>query len=355
MDIKSFCLDQHSRYPLLETQDLVKALYQREFGCGHLIADPDCGLAWLKEELLSCQAPDGGQPPLVEPLGDMFCRVHLQAAKSSGLSAGTLFRLFALSAEKAAGSMQAFECQLAELDALIAAGEIRLSPIQAKQFLAEYRLAGCPATHHSEAFRRAYHPAYRVIRADYARFLVLFAAIDKLLAQDKPVSVAIEGSSATGKSTLAALLKRVYDCNVFHMDDFFLQPHQRTPARFDEPGGNIDYERFREEVLLPLSAGKPFSYRPFSCATMSLASAVQVEPRQLNIIEGAYSMHPMFSGFYDLSVFLRIDAHTQASRILLRNGVQMLQRFLNEWIPLEKRYFEHFHIEAQCSLCIDTQ
>ena len=355
MDIKSFCLDQHSRYPLLETQDLVKALYQREFGCGHLIADPDQGLAWLTEELAACQTPGREPPPLVEPLGDTFCRVHLQAAKSSGLSAGTLFRLFALSAEKAAGSMQAFECQLAELDALIAAGEIRLSPIQAQQFLAGYRLAGCPATHHSEAFRRAYHPAYRVIRADYARFLALFAAIDKLLAQDKPVSVAIEGSSATGKSTLAALLSRVYDCNVFHMDDFFLQPHQRTPERFAEPGGNVDYERFREEILLPLSSEKPFSYRPFSCATMSLASPVQVVPKQLNIIEGAYSMHPALSGFYDFSVFLKIDADTQSSRILFRNGAQMQQRFLHEWIPLEKRYFEHFQIESQCSLRIDVQ
>ena len=284
MDIQSLCNDQYTRYPLLETQDLVKALYQREFGCGHLIADPDCGLAWLKEELLSCQAPDGGQPPLVEPLGDMFCRVHLQAAKSSGLSAGTLFRLFALSAEKNTGSMEAFEHQLTALYTMITSGKLPLPPHQAQQFLSEYRHAGCPATHHSAAFRRAYRPAYRVIRADYARFLALFAAIDNLLAQGRPVCVAIEGSSATGKSSLAALLKRVYDCNVFHMDDFFLQPHQRTPARFDEPGGNIDYERFREEVLLPLSAGKPFSYRPFSCATMSLASAVQVEPRQLSII-----------------------------------------------------------------------
>ena len=30
MDLKSFCLDQLDRYPALETQDMVKALYQRE-------------------------------------------------------------------------------------------------------------------------------------------------------------------------------------------------------------------------------------------------------------------------------------------------------------------------------------
>lgn len=353
MDIQTFCLEQCARYPALEIQDLVKALYQSEFGCGHLISDPQKGLARLIEELHTCPQPEP-LPPLVEPLGDAFCRVHLQAAAACGLSAQTLFRLFELSAAEPSGNMEAFLSQLDTLEALAQAGRLPLSASEAHDFLAGYRRAGCPATHHSEAFRRSYAPAYRVIRADYARFLPLFAAIDKLIAGDAPVTVAIEGSSATGKSTLAALLARIYDCNVFHMDDFFLQPHQRTPERFAQPGGNVDYERFREEVILPLSEGKPFSYRPFSCATMSLADPVEVVPKWLNIIEGAYSMHPELCACYDLSVFLKIDPQSQTNRILLRNGPEMLKRFLDEWIPLEKRYFEHFGIEQQCSLCIEA-
>ena len=353
MDIQSFCLEQCARYPALGIQDLVKALYQSEFGCGHLISDPQKGLAFLTAELHTCRQPET-TPPLVESLGESFCRVHLQAAAAFGLSAQTLFRLFELSAAEPAGSMESFRSQLDTLEALVKAGTLPLSASDVHDFLADYRLAGCPATHHSEAFRRSYAPAYRVIRADYARFLSLFAAIDKLIAGDAPVTVAIEGSSATGKSTLAALLARVYDCNIFHMDDFFLQLHQRTPERFAQPGGNVDYERFREEVILPLSAGKPFSYRPFSCTTMSLADPVEVMPKRLNIIEGAYSMHPALCACYDLSIFLKIDPQSQTNRILLRNGPEMLKRFLDEWIPLEKRYFEHFGIEQQCSLCIDA-
>lgn len=353
MDIKSFCLEQFSRYPALEAQDLVKALYQSEFGCGHLIADPIRGLAWLTEEMRSCQQAGSIAPQLAEPLGDTFCRVHLLAAAAIGLTAKTLFRLFELSGEPT-GSMETFCAQLDELEALIASGALPLCSCQAQPFLSAYRRAGCPATHHSEAFRAAYHPAYRVIRADFARFLALFSAIDRLISGGAPVTVAIEGSSATGKSTLAALLARVYDCNVFHMDDFFLQMHQRTPERFAQPGGNVDYERFREEILLPLSARKPFSYRPFSCASMTLSDPVQVEPKALNIVEGAYSMHPTLAGFYDFSVFLKIDERLQSERIFNRNGTQMLTRFLNEWIPLEKRYFDHFRIEDQCTLRIDV-
>ncbi|MBR5303074.1 MAG: hypothetical protein IKU38_09585 [Clostridia bacterium] len=353
MDIKSFCLDQCARYPDLDIQDLVKALYQREFGCGHLISDPQRGLAWLTEEMNACRAPENAPPP-VEPLGEAYCRVHLKGAAARGLTAKTLFLLFELSAAQPAGSMASFRAQLDELEAMIDSGALALHADHAHAFLAAYREAGCPATHHSEAFRRSYHPAYRVIRADYARFLDLFAAIDQLTAGDAPVHVAIEGSSATGKSTLAGLLAKVYDCNVFHMDDFFLQMHQRTPERFAQPGGNVDYERFREEVLVPLSLRKPFSYRPFSCSAMALCEPVEVVPRQLNIIEGAYSMHPALADFYDYSAFLKIDAAIQAQRILERNGPKMLERFLHEWIPLEKRYFDHFQIESRCSLRLNA-
>ena len=87
--------------------------------------------------------------------------------------------------------------------------------------------------------------------------------IDELLTQKDMVIVAIAGKCTSGKTTLASKLAQIYDCNVFHMDDFFLRPEQRTPERFAEIGGNVDYERFREEVLLPLKSGKAVSYRHF--------------------------------------------------------------------------------------------
>ena len=58
-------------------------------------------------------------------------------------------------------------------------------------------------------------------------FAPLFEKIDGILKKGR-VNLAIEGGSASGKSTLADMLTQVYDCNVFHTDDFFLQPYQRT-------------------------------------------------------------------------------------------------------------------------------
>ena len=59
--------------------------------------------------------------------------------------------------------------------------------------------------------------------------------------QEKPLLVAIDGRCASGKSTLAKDLQKQLDCNVIHMDDFYLQEHQRTTKRLREPGGNVDY------------------------------------------------------------------------------------------------------------------
>ncbi|NLJ65349.1 MAG: hypothetical protein GX337_08175 [Christensenellaceae bacterium] len=172
MDIRTFCLEQYKRYPLLEVQDLVKALYQAEFGCGHLITNPKEGLERLKMELETCRMPvSGDMPPLVEPLGDTFCRVHLQPFSSYGMSVSMLFSLFEKSAEQVTGSMEAFMLKLNVLEGLIVSGDIPLSVNDANTFLNEYRDAGCPALHHSEAYRSEYNPAYRVIRADLVRFL----------------------------------------------------------------------------------------------------------------------------------------------------------------------------------------
>ena len=162
--------------------------------------------------------------------------------------------------------------------------------------------------------------------------------IDSLITEKDFIVVAIDGKCTSGKTTLAAQLAEIYDCNVFHMDDFFLRPEQRTPERFAEVGGNVDYERFQEEVLLPLKTEKAFSYYPFDCRTFALAEAVDVSPKKLNIIEGTYSHHPYFGDPYDLKILLTVSDETQKERILARPAF-LHKRFFEEWIPMENHYF----------------
>lgn len=347
---------QLARYPKANVQDVVKALYQAEFGCGHFVDENGPGMNYLLKELSGQQnAHRECEAMFVEPLNAGFCRVHIDQLAAQGLAPETLFRLFVLSAKAPAGDMDAFCRKLDLLEEAVTNGDVPLDAAETKDFLAKYRAAGCPSTHHSDVFRAAYAPAYRVIRAKYANALPLLCAIDKAMACRDKVLVAVEGGSASGKTTLAKLLADVYDCNIFHMDDFFLQMHQRTPERFAEPGGNVDRERFMEEVLEPLQKGGAFAYRVFDCSQMALGESINVQPKKLNIIEGAYSMHPEMSHAYDLSAFLYVHPQTQADRILHRNGSKMQQRFLNEWIPLEHKYFAHSDVMNRCTMILKME
>lgn len=177
--------------------------------------------------------------------------------------------------------------------------------------------------------------------------------IERVYTEREHVFVAIDGPCTSGKTTLAALLQRRFDGNVLHMDDFFLRPEQRTPERFAEPGGNVDRERFEEEVLAPLAAGKIAQYRPWDCHTGDFAASHNVEPARLTIVEGSYSMHPALREYYDLMICLMIDSNEQLRRLEARNP-RMLQRFIDEWIPLENRYFEQTGTRAIANMVVDT-
>ena len=185
---------------------------------------------------------------------------------------------------------------------------------------------------------------------EYKGIAPLIEKIEKSLSNGRTI-IAIDGGSASGKTTLASLLSRVYDGTVFHMDDFFLPPHLRTPERLNEVGGNVDRDRFENEVLIPLSQEKTVNYRPFDCKTGDFKETTRIEPKKLVIIEGAYSMHPSLRGYYTTSLFLEIDKDTQKDRVLKRN-IDTWRVFFEKWIPLEDEYFEKMDIKSKCDFII---
>jgi hypothetical protein len=82
---------------------------------------------------------------------------------------------------------------------------------------------------------------------------------------------------------------------------------------------------------------------------------VEITPKALNIVEGAYSMHPALADCYDLSVFLRISPELQRIRIEKRNAPAAQERFFHTWIPLEERYFAATNVLGRCEMILEVE
>ena len=179
------------------------------------------------------------------------------------------------------------------------------------------------------------------------------ALIAPLLQQKPRVLIGIDGPAAAGKTTLASRLQARLGASVFHADDFFLRPEQRTPERLSQVGGNLDLERMQEELIQPLLAGAPFTYRPFDCSCRALGDPISACPTRVNVIEGSYSHHPYFGEPYDLRILLTISPALQKERILARSP-QLAKRFFEEWIPKENAYFAAFSISDHADLILNA-
>ena len=153
--------------------------------------------------------------------------------------------------------------------------------------------------------------------------------------------LAIEGPSASGKTTLAQEIAIRFGCAVVHMDDFF------RPMEARRGDGNIDRARFLREV--PLSKGEAFDYIAFDCKTQTFRAPIRISPTPLAVVEGAYSMHPDFQRFYTHSLFLTVEKDVQRKRILNRPNAE---DFFTKWIPMEEEYFQKFEIPNKCEMIL---
>lgn len=165
------------------------------------------------------------------------------------------------------------------------------------------------------------------------------------------VVVSMDGMAAAGKTTAAEYLSALWDAPVMHMDDFFLPPALRSPERLSQPGGNVHYERFAAEVLPALARGEAFSYRPFSCASMSYAPAIAIPASSAVIVEGAYAMHPAFGDYAHVTAFFAVEPEEQKRRIL-RRSPEKWEDFRTRWIPMEAAYHAAFQIKEKADVVL---
>ena len=157
--------------------------------------------------------------------------------------------------------------------------------------------------------------------------------------------IVIDGRCGAGKTTLAEALAKALDCPVIHMDHFFLPRAMQCAGR-----ENIHHERFSEEVIPNL--GRAFSYRPWDCARQAMGEPIVIPQSRYTVVEGSYSMHPVFGKYYDFGIFLEISPERQTERLVAREGTRY-EMFREKWIPLEEAYFAAFSVRESADIVIN--
>ncbi len=337
------CLQQQLRlHPAAQPRDVIKMCYQAARGAEHLLSDLSRARAYFDQEFAATPADPAA--PLFEALSENVARVNIAAWKAANFPAEWLFRMFVSTATVAQDGTALLDDYIAQADALLGG-----SLPGWQEALAEWTAQGRPAVHHSESYRTHERPAYRIVNA---RFQSILPILERLHQAPDVHVVAIDGRAASGKTTRAALLSAVLDAPVIHMDDFFLPPALRTAERLAQPGGNVDYERFAQEVVPGLLSGAAFAYRIFDCGVMDFAGTREIPAAPVRIVEGSYSHHPAFGDYAGLRVFSTVDEQEQMARILRRNGEGMAEMFRTRWIPMEEKYFDHFAIRDRADIVL---
>ena len=158
-EMKRCLIAQKKRYPLMNEEDVVKFVFQGMLGVGHLIHSQEDAANRLHAEM------DGLEPneeePYIEKISPDWLRMNLRAAKARGVREEDIAYMLCQSALKKPLS---FTRQNVYNFCVRLDGSERMKQAAAK-VLDENWLPS-----HSQRYREAYHPAYRVLHKNYRKF-----------------------------------------------------------------------------------------------------------------------------------------------------------------------------------------
>lgn len=340
------------KYQNMQAVDFYKLMYQQTFGNDHYLTDEIENLRHLVMEHEQLEKTDG--IPFTEPIGNGYVRVNLASEEVTEDLLPFLNKLFIQSTNRGEGRTEELERKFERAMELAREDRLSIDADELKNVFVTFKSKNYPQVSHSKTYHERYAPHYRVLDASYLAYLPVLRKLVEFAKEDTPKLIAIDGRCGSGKTTFPSIIKETIDCNVFHMDDFFLPKEMKTEKRLKEPGGNVHYERVLEEIVLPLTRLEEVKLIPFDCTVNDLDKATIVPYKKINVIEGVYSLHPVLEKYYDYKVFMTVDQDTQIKRIIERGHEAKLDRFVNEWIPLEENYIKKLDIPDKADIWIDT-
>lgn len=162
MDFSFYLKKQLELHPSIQMQDIIKMCYQSVFGAEHMLADITRARNYFTQEYEA--TPADSSVPLYEPVSDTFCRVNLAAWKAKNLEAEDLFHLFVTTANaNVSGTEADVDNCVRCAGSLIDQNLFPFSLEEWREYYSSYKKGGMRPVHHSDAYRLAERPAYRLV------------------------------------------------------------------------------------------------------------------------------------------------------------------------------------------------
>jgi uridine kinase len=199
------------------------------------------------------------------------------------------------------------------------------------------------------------------LRSSAAVSSILDLAAQRQARVDRPVVIAIDGPSCAGKSILATAVALRSGAPVVEGDDFYrhtlpgLTTSQRE-AMSDAAAVDavIDWERLRDQALLPLRAGESATFQPYDWEADDgrLGPPKTIPAAHLIIVEGVYAARPEFADLVDVAVYLGVDPQIRARRYAERENDPDWVSF---WERGEAYYFSTLRQRASFDIQLDAE
>ena len=161
--LKNIILKHVSKYPKMEVTDVIKLVYQNEFGGGHLITNPQNSLNYLIKE---CESLQSSSDVEYEDIGNGLVRYNLSFLNNDINKINELNDKFVASANSVKGTLKSFLRKIEVVKQVCLDDLLPFTVSQLEQYLLQYSQNNYPMVSHSNTYRLLYKPSYRVIKKD---------------------------------------------------------------------------------------------------------------------------------------------------------------------------------------------
>lgn len=193
--------------------------------------------------------------------------------------------------------------------------------------------------------------------------------IDKILIsrnKTKPLLIAIDGGSGSGKSTIAQIISNQLNATIVNADDFYAREitHEGWANRSykEKVADVLNWRGLRAHVLEPLLTGMHATWNRFNFnagehpdGTYGIEAGVtEFLPNDIIILEGAYSTRPELSDLIHLKILIDVPVRLRHERLKNREDHEFLIHWHERWDEAEQYYFREIRPSSSFDMVIEN-